>query len=316
MRKPLSLLMMLLVVLATACERRTADLLNVAIVSEVDAEPAIRAAQDRARKQPNAKLELLIRNQAQGKPFTLRSRDGVIDFRRKRTRYTLDFGFEVAPGVRYITLIFSPQAVYIGLPEPKGDKLSEPADWARFDIKIADVALNTITGGGAADPADSYLPLRGLRPGVDFVRSEDIGSTRTSEFHGTIDPNESLRRATTSKERDLIRRQLLGIGELIPIAAWIGADGLTYRYSVTLGVGQAATLVQASFFDYGDAGGVNLPPSSRVTNVTRLEQLEDVFGDFQPAPAPSPDESPSSSPSPSPSGTTSATQSPSPSPSG
>jgi hypothetical protein len=306
----LAWMMIALGLLATACERKTTDFLNIPVISEVDAEPAMIAAQNRARAQKNAKLSVLIRSVAEGKPFTINA-EGVADFAHKRTQYNLNLGIEFIPKHHFISIIFTPNKLYIGLPqESKGVLTGGPKKWAAMNRAFAAAVLSQVSGGGAQiDPADGFLPLRGIRPGVDFVRTEDIDGVRTSEFYAQIDPNEAVRRVS-GKEKDSVRTQLAGVGEIIPAAAWLDATGLTYRFAVTLGVGQQSSRIVTTLSNYGSAGSVSLPPDSKVVEVTSPDQLQQVLGGGPPQPQPVPQASGSFS------GTATATVTPAPSGSG
>lgn len=310
MRKLFALVVLLTLALSS-CERRTADLLNVPIMTVAEARAAAIAAPQRARTAGSARIVTISRFQFEGKPVTFQG-TGSVDFKRDRSVVTQNFGkfFEKvgATGVpEAFEYLFTPSYLFIGVP----DGTKRPKTYLRLPGMTAGAILGQVGGGSTqvGDPADALAPLRGVGKEGEFIASEDVHGVHTSEFKFTLDPNAAVKRAP-AKDRDAVRRALFGIGETLPVNVWVGNDGLVYRYSFSITVAEQTQSVIIDFYDYGKASSVAIP--KRFTKVTNAIEFGQAFATISgPITQPSPSPTTAASASPSPGGSASSSPAPS-----
>lgn len=311
MRKSFTLLF-LIALLATGCQRRTTDTLNVAVISTPDALTAITKADPRARAKGTARFTTRGQVEAQGKPFIVHG-SGVVDFTHASTDYTIDFGttFDGSEtGPHAIRFISTKTQIFLCLPADDGTC----AKWGGVDRATGEFILNSVLGGtGYVDPALSYLPLLGAQPTLDFVGTLPVTAAKVpaSEFHITLDPTKAVDRAPKA-QKDAVRKLFGNVGELLKASAWVGADGFVYQYSLTIGVGTQAVRSQVQFYDYGKPSAVRPPKGAKFFTSPLDLQAFFGFGGGPPQPQPEPSPSGSAQPSSSPSATPAASPTPSP----
>jgi hypothetical protein len=214
-------------------------------------------------------------------PFTLRG-EGAIDFAAGRSRSILRVDSEgragSEPGHTEFETVAADGLVYVRAPALTSlAGASEP--WVLLDPTAG------ADGSGAGSAAPAFGPLTGLTgsdlgapiallAGVDpsSVRAtgaEGEGQEATTVLRATVDPVAASPEGTTPDERVALESFLQGLGasELEVEVELDGQDRLrrlVYEHDITTPSGPVHQRFDVSYFDFGAAAEVTIPPEDQV----------------------------------------------------
>jgi hypothetical protein len=210
-----------------------------------------------------------------------------LDNARQRASMSMDLGMlggtmdmVVADGVTYMRSPMMAQHV--------------DTEWVSMDLaelNPAAAAQFSESFGGATD-ASSYAALLAGVVDAHDEGQELIDGVRTTHYVGTVDvvkASEALaeivgdevgHEAEEQLERTILQLKVMGLRR-VPFEAWVDDDGLLRRERFTMDLGlvpgaEGATMeMTIDFSAYGEPVEIDVPPRSKVTDITDLIRTQD-----------------------------------------
>ena len=209
---------------------------------------------------------------------------GAADIDNARQRASLSMDLGTLGGT--MDMIVDEGVTYMRSPIMGGHVDTE---WVRMDLAAIDPAAAARFGGGfgGVTDASSYVALFAGVVDARATGEEIVGGVPTTHYAGTIDvvkASEALAEVIGEEagagseeqlEQAILQLKLLGLRRL-PFDAWIDEDGLLRRerFSMDLGLFPGteggAMEMTVDFSDYGEPVDIQVPPRSKVTDVTEL----------------------------------------------
>ncbi|GIU95565.1 MAG: hypothetical protein KatS3mg012_2022 [Gaiellaceae bacterium] len=165
-------------------------------------------------------------------------------------------------------------------------KLPDGKVWVRVEdgelVEAAGLKLQEFDRFTGADPKQLLDVLRELSGEIEVVGREALRGVETTHYRATVDAESIAKSASKETGDDLgdLTDRLVGQSGLseVPIDVWIDGDGILRKVVLDVEATQPGSsapsraLLGFELWDLGEPVTIELPPSSEVVDVTRLER--------------------------------------------
>jgi hypothetical protein len=228
-----------------------------------------------------AKLSLRATVTVPGGPPITMIGSGVLDPQRKVGRIHMSFaGPAGVGGAMQQEMIVDGFTMYMRVPS-LGAGLGSGKKWLKFDVAKAGKALGidvSQMGSFGQDPSQSLQMLKAVAGDVKTVGEEDVRGVSTTHYSATIDLAK-YPATVPATARAAVRRSVDQIARLtgtrtIPVDVWVDGDDVVRRFSQTLKMTVAGSVMQTKqtmeLYDFGTKVHVQAPPKSEVQDLSDL----------------------------------------------
>jgi hypothetical protein len=152
--------------------------------------------------------------------------------------------------------------------------------WITLDLKrlLRSTGLGSLSDLAGQNPGESLQQLRAVSGKVEKAGSERVAGVRTTHYRATIDLDHVADKAP-AKARASLRRSIKRVIQItgqkkLPTQVWIDGQGrarrMTYEQRFAIGGQRLNSSVSIDIYDFGTKVGIEPPPASQVTDLTKL----------------------------------------------
>lgn len=163
--------------------------------------------------------------------------------------------------------------------------LGVTTEWVSMPAEDADATTTGLGTASPTNPMDLLAPFANADAEITEIGPETVRGVPTTHYQVVVDV-QRLAEQVAPGELDSLQAQVPLPLTVLPMDFWIGADGLVYRYAITIsgedvsaqdgGFGQM--VLQFEMFDFGAPITITAPPASDVTDSTAIAGFSNLTG--------------------------------------
>jgi hypothetical protein len=258
---------------------------------------SLRQAAAATEKQGSYRFDMTMKMTMPGLPGPVEvTADGAVDTSGRRATMSMDLGSladmagaqlgNISADDLRVDALFDWPVMYMRMPF-LSKQLPGGAEWVKLDIEqLAErqgVQLPGFGSIGQNDPSSFLGFLKAATPDLRNLGQVEIDGVETTHYLARIDLNRyvsGLPKAQRKQLEPVLAQldQLTSGGQVKPLVdAWVDAEGLVRRFSMTLslpsGAQQAEMSVQMDLHDFGTSVKVTAPDADKVADLGALAGL-------------------------------------------
>lgn len=270
MRRLSNVLIVLLLVLAPAC-------------AKASAQERIAEAATKTTESGSARFAMTMTMKGGPQEVTVDA-EGAMEFASQKVAMTMNLGdLGAQAGMDKIEMMSEGQTIYMKF--PNYEQLRLPTPWLKMDLSALTgvPGMESLSQLNSNDPSRTLEMLRGVSEEVEEIGTEDVRGTSTTHYKANLGLKKAIA-AIPEEDRAALEKQFEQLGtDTVPTDVWIDDEGLLRRQTSTIdltkaqgaaaGGGEAPTemVMEMELFDFSAEVDVEAPPKGEVTDFAELQ---------------------------------------------